>query len=292
MPMYDNEPSKVVDAERPLTFEVHGHRGARGLLPENTVAGFAKALRLGVHGLEMDVVMAGDGTVVVSHEPWFHAATCTLPSGEPISRWRQRSYRIFEMSMAEVRQFDCGQRQHPSFPEQTPQPAVKPTLHEAIKAAEAHAEAHERPAPIYSIEVKSKQRWEGRYHPAPSAYVNAIREVLQEVGVMERSRILSFDRRILQQAHMLDGRWNLALLINRFPRWRLSRHLTRLGFVPDVCSPDHRLVTPSVVRRVHERGMRLIPWTVNAFDRMRALQAMGVDGLITDYPDRGMALIT
>jgi len=270
--------------------EIHGHRGARGLRPENTLSAFMVALSLGVTALEMDVVIAGDGEVIVSHELWFHAATCSFPDGRPIPRWQQRRYRIFEMTTAEVQRFDCGARAHPKFPEQVPVPSYKPRLREVVRQAEAFAATHDRPAPRYSIEVKSRPKWEGRYHPGPEVFVKAVHRVLQTAGVVERSSILSFDYRILQAAQALSSAWALNMLAGRFPRRSLERRVAALGFTPDILGPDHRLVTPAVVQRAHAEGMRVVPWTVNAPDRMQALVAMGVDGITTDYPDRAVAL--
>lgn len=248
------------------------------------------ALALGVTALEMDVVIAGDGAVIVSHEPWFHAATCVFPDGRPIPRWLQRRYRIFEMTTAEVQRFDCGARAHPNFPEQVPCPSYKPRLREVVRQAEAFAAYRNRPAPRYSIEVKSRPQWEGRYHPEPAVFVAAVLRVLQAEGVLERSSILSFDYRILQAARAQRAAWALTLLVGRFPRRGLERRLAALGFTPDILGPDHRLVTPSVVQRAHAVGMRVVPWTVNRPEQMQALVAMGVDGLTTDYPDRAVAL--
>lgn len=274
----------------PRDVEIHGHRGARGLRPENTLSAFMMALSLGVTALEMDVVIAGDGEVIVSHEPWFHAATCSFPDGEPIPRWQQRRYRIFEMTTAEVQCFDCGARPHPQFPEQVSVPSYKPRLLEVVQQAEAFAASNGRPAPGYSIEVKSRPRWEGRYHPVPAVFVKAIYQVLQMAGVVEQSSILSFDYRVLQAARTQSSAWALNMLAGRFPRRRLERRLAKLGFTPDILGPDHRLVTPEVVQRAHKEGMRVVPWTVNAPERMQALVAIGVDGITTDYPDRAVAL--
>lgn len=282
-------PASLPDG-KPGTIEIHGHRGARGLRPENTRAAFTTALSLGATALEMDVVIAGDGGVIVSHEPWFHAATCSFPDGRPIPRWQQRRYRIFEMTTAEVQRFDCGLRPHPKFPEQVPVPSYKPQLLEVVQQAEAVAAAQDRPKPLYSIEVKSRVRWEGRYHPGPRAFVQAVHRVLHAEGVVERSSILSFDYRILRAAREESSAWALNMLAGRFPRRSLERRLVALGFTPDIVGPDHRLVTPEVVQRAHAEGMRVVPWTVNAPNRMQALAAMGVDGITTDYPDRAVAL--
>lgn len=273
------------------SFEIQGHRGARGLLPENTLPSFQRALELGVATLEMDVVISGDGEVIVSHEPWFHAAICSLPSGAPVPRSTQRSYRIYEMTVEEIQAFDCGMRGNPAFPDQKPMRVYKPTLREVISLAESFQGGANHTPIRYSIEVKSKRRWEGRYQPDPATFVRLIGDVLQECHVGDRTALLSFDRRILQEAKKADVGWDIALLIPYFPRKRLQRHLSMLGFIPDIFSPDHRLVSPQMITGAHEAGMRIIPWTVNDAQRMALLRSHGVDGLITDYPDRALGVL-
>src|SRR5690554_2395804 len=98
-------------------FDLQCHRGARGLVPENTIAGFLVALDLGVTTLEMDAVISADGEVVVSHEPWMSAEICSHPDGRAVVEEEAPSLNIFEMAYEEVRRYDCGSRGHLRFPE-------------------------------------------------------------------------------------------------------------------------------------------------------------------------------
>ena len=114
-------------------FEIQGHRGIRGLLPENTVPGFVLTLREGADVLEMDLCIAKDGNLIVSHEPWMSHVICTAPNGEAIPASKERQYNLHQMTTAEIQSFDCGTKPHPKFPDQRHLPVEKPTLAEVVK---------------------------------------------------------------------------------------------------------------------------------------------------------------
>src|SRR6188474_3759231 len=99
-------------------FDIQGHRGCRGLMPENTIPAMIKALDLGVTTLEMDVVISKDNKVVVSHEPWFESEITTKPDGSFIKPGEAMQYNIFQMSYDEVLKYDVGMKTHPRFPQQ------------------------------------------------------------------------------------------------------------------------------------------------------------------------------
>lgn len=273
------------------TFDVQGHRGARGLAPENTVPAVMEALKVGVSTLEMDVVIAKDGTVVVSHDPWMSSVICSLPSGDPVPPDAERRYRLFDMTYDEIAAFDCGRRGHPDFPRQRRQPAVKPRLGDVIRDAEAYVDRHDRSPVRYSIETKSRPAWDGVFHPAPEPFTRALYDVLVEMDVLERSVIQSFDVRTLQVAHRMDATWKRSLLVDVDDERGVEGNLMRLGATPEVYSPEYRLVTPRLLKEAHGRGMQVIPWTVNDLEGMKRLEALGVDGLITDYPDVARVLL-
>lgn len=273
-------------------FDLQGHRGARGLLPENTIPAFIKALELGVTTLEMDVVISKDRKVVVSHEPWFSGHVCTQPSGRPIPLAEEKSYRIFEMTYKEVNQFDCGVRGNPRFPLQKAIPAAKPLLSEVIDAAEKYIKDHNLPPVFYNIETKSRPIFDGTFHPKPQEFTELLYEVIRSKGVRARTTIQSFDPRTLQVARQLDPNISLALLIgNDSQQSNLDEHIAELGFTPSIYSPDYHLVDARLISQAHAKGMRVIPWTINTYDEMVRLKKLGVDGIITDYPDIGVQLL-
>ncbi|MFQ5572128.1 MAG: glycerophosphodiester phosphodiesterase family protein, partial [Rhodothermales bacterium] len=272
-------------------FDLQGHRGARGLRPENTIPAFLHALELGVTTLEMDVVIAKDGTVVVSHEPWFSGTICSLPSGEPVPIDRHKEYRIFEMTYDEVARFDCGSRGHFRFPRQQRMKAAKPRLRDVIEAAETYVRKHRRPPVQYNIETKSRPEWDGVFHPDPVTFTLGLYDVLLQTGVKDRTTLQSFDVRTLQAARRADQAWRLALLVDAENDLGLAANIETLGFTPHIYSPHYRLVDEALLREAHTHSMLVIPWTVNTLEEMQRLKALGVDGLITDYPDIGVTLL-
>ena len=273
------------------TFDIQGHRGARGLAPENTLPAFEVALELGVATLELDTVISADHEVVVSHDPWFSSTICSKPDGEPVTPEEEREHLIYQMPYAAVARFDCGKRGHPEFPRQKAQAAVKPLLRDVIAFSESYALEHARPQVRYNVETKSLPDGDGRLHPAPEIFVELIRNVVEETGIVGRFILQSFDVRTLQVAKQLELPIRLSLLISpgfQTTEGHLDAGLEDLGFTPDIYSPDFHLVTSDVVEMAHNQGMLVIPWTVNDADDMLRLREMGVDGLITDYPDVAM----
>jgi glycerophosphoryl diester phosphodiesterase len=285
-------------AYTPPLFDVQGHRGARGLLPENTLAAFAWVLEHGVPTLELDTVVSADGEVVVSHEPWMSAEICAHPDGRPVCPEEAETLNIFRMLYAEVARYDCGRRGHPRFPRQRPEPAAKPRLREVFDLAEGYAREGSLPPVQYNVETKSRPEWDGERTPSPERFVDLLWREVEAAGVAERFILQSFDVRTLQEARRRALPVRLALLVEASamgddppdPMALLDAGLTALGFVPDIYSPDYRLVTPAVIAHAHGLGARIIPWTVNDANVMLQLKALGVDGLITDYPDLALPL--
>jgi glycerophosphoryl diester phosphodiesterase len=146
--MTTNTPSaKVIDWQ--------GHRGARGILPENTIPSFIKALEYDIKTLELDVVVSKDKQIIVSHEPWFSEHICTKPNGEPVTEAEAKSLNIYQLTYEEIKTYDCGMRGHVRFAEQQPMKVFKPSFMEMVSNVELHCKKNNRPLPI--ITWKSKQ---------------------------------------------------------------------------------------------------------------------------------------
>ena len=276
---------------RPALPEVHGHRGCRGLRPENTLPGFLHALGLGVDVLELDVVISADRQVVVSHEPWLNPLICRGPAGESLSFEAARPHNLYQMPYHLIRQCDCG-LPHPGFPQQVSQPAVKPLLRDVLAATEAYATRQPgRRLPGYSIEIKSLPEGDNLYHPVPAEFFNLVLAELDQAGVVARSTVLSFDPRLLRQVHLIRPGLRTGLLVEPGQRWLPS--LGALGFVPTSFGPDQRTVTAAAVSALRTRypSLRLIPWTVNEPADLGRMIALNVEGITTDYPDRLLALL-
>lgn len=279
----------LLDARGGLGIDLQGHRGARGLVPENTVPSFLRALDLGVNTLELDVTALKDGQVVVTHEPWFNPEICSGPDGKPLAEGAEEAHNLYPLPYAEIARYDCGLRGNPRFPEQQPMAVAKPLLDSVFVAADRHARATGRPLPRYNVEIKSKAERDGHFHPAPEAFARHVLAVIERYGVRDRTTIQSFDPRALEAMHVLAPGLTFALLVDNDRG--LEANLDGLSFTPDLYSPHQRLVDEALVAAVHARGIGVVPWTVNEPDDMRRLLALDVDGLITDYPDRAAAVL-
>jgi len=280
-------PAKMPSMQK--SFDLQGHRGARGLLPENSIPGFIHALELGVDTLEMDVVINAEGHVVVSHEPWMAANICSHPDGRPVKEEEQRSLNIYTMDDAGLASFDCGSRQHPDFPRQRVLRTSKPLLSDVFIAVNRFAETSQRPPVRFNIEIKSRPEFDGIYHPPVDEFALALYQVIRDFGLLDRSSIQSFDPRALEAVHRIDPSAASVWLISN--RNSLADNLAMLSFKPTIYSPDYRLVNPQLVAQLRDLDIQLIPWTVNEPEAMRQLIEWGVDGLITDYPDTLLAVV-
>ena len=272
--------------------EVHGHRGCRGLRPENTLPAFLHALALGVDVLELDVVISADKQVVVSHEPWLNPDICLSPDGTPLGSDASSLFNLYQLPYATIRRCDCGQVRQHSFPEQVLQPAFKPLLRHVFAAVEQATLALGRLPVRYSVEVKSSPEGDTIFHPIPSEFLALVLVELRAAQITARTTLLSFDPRILQLAHQQQPALATCLLVEANQSWNASLHA--LGFMPTTFGPDHRTVSTKAVQSLHADfpGLRLVPWTVNEISDIQRLLAIGVDGLTSDYPERILALLS
>jgi glycerophosphoryl diester phosphodiesterase len=266
-------------------FDQQGHRGCRGLMPENTIPAMLHALDLGVTTLEMDVVISKDSQVVVSHEAYFSHEISTKPDGVAVTEKEEKSLLLFAMQYSEVAKYDVGLKPHPRFPQQQKIPAVKPTLSALIDATEAHAKQQGRALPFYNIETKTNAATDGIFHPAPAPFTDMLMAVIQQKGIADRVIIQSFDRRTLQVVHQKYPSMKTALLINEDNSFSFEQNLEALNFNPDIYSPHYKLVNATLIEECHAKNIRIIPWTVNSREEIYRLKSLGVDGIITDFPN-------
>jgi len=282
-------------------FDVQGHRGARGLMPENTVPAFLLALDSGVTTLEMDLAITKDKQVIVSHEPWMNAVYCLDPSGLEIRPMDEKKYNIFQMNYDQVREWDCGLKGNSNFPEQKKMKVSKPLLADVIVAVENHIKNFTKYEVDYNIEIKSTVEGDKKFHPKPEEFSDLAYSIIDQYLSWDRVIIQSFDMRVLKYWHQKYPTVRLALLVDNLNE--ASENMHELGFFPDIYSPDYHLLDKNEVKHLHAltptrilsskqkvRPMRVIPWTVNDEKEMTELKAMGVDGIITDYPNRARKL--
>lgn len=278
-----NSPAAVSQKKLPF-FDVQGHRGARGLKPENSIPAFLTALDSGVTTIEMDLAITKDRKIVVSHEPWMSADICLNAEGNEILKRDEKNYNIFEMTYEQVSKFDCGSPGNKKFPEQEPMKTTKPLLRDVIVAVEDHIKSFTQYEVDYNIEIKSSPDGDNKFHPIPSEFSDMVYSLLDEYLPMDRIIIQSFDFRVLKYWHEKYPNIKLAALVE--DRKSVEAHLKELGFNPTIYSPYYRLLNRSKVEELHGKKIKVVPWTVNEISDMLSLKGMGVDGFITDYPDR------
>ena len=141
-------------AQTSPTFEIEGHRGARGLLPENTIPSFIKALEYGVKTIELDVVVSRDNKLVVSHEPWFSSVISLDPKGNPIPAEKQKEHNIYNMNYSEIKKYDVGSLGNKDFPEQQKMKTYKPLLSEVFVEIGKYVKKNKLQPVRYNIEIK------------------------------------------------------------------------------------------------------------------------------------------
>jgi glycerophosphoryl diester phosphodiesterase len=268
------------------SFDIQGHRGCRGLMPENTVAAMIRALDLGVTTLEMDVVVSKDKKIVVSHEPWFGVDITTKPDGTFIKTTAEAmQFNLYQMNYDEIVKYDVGMKPHPRFPKQEKIKAIKPLLSDLLDSIAENMKIRRRPFPYFSIETKCLPAGDEKFHPKPEEFVELLMTVIKEKHIEDRVIIQSFDFRTLKYVHEKYPEIKTAMLIEDSDEDYFDGQLKRLGYTPEIYSPNFELVDENLVKQAHAKGMKIIPWTVNDKKQINKLKKMGVDGIITDYPD-------
>jgi glycerophosphoryl diester phosphodiesterase len=265
--------------------EIHGHRGARGYFPENTITSFLEAIQFGATAIELDVVISKDSQVVVSHEAWMNDIFCTRPDGAEVEKNSREKYNLYKMDYAEIAKYDCGMRGNTDFPLQEPVAEHKPLLSEVVKSIDAFTSEGKTLPVKYNIEIKTEEgEKDGVFNPDPKTFVNLVYKEITKLNLIKRCNLQSFDVRILHEIRKKDKEIEIAFLVEN--KDGFESNMKRLGFVPDTYSPEFILVDEDLVKSVREKDMRLIPWTVNETKDIKRMIDLGVDGIISDYPDR------
>jgi glycerophosphoryl diester phosphodiesterase len=277
--------NKMSGTKADITFDKQGHRGCRGLMPENTIPAMIKAVDLGVNTLEMDIIFTSDNIAVVSHEPFFNHEITTKPDGKFIDEKDEKNYNIYKMTFAETQRYDVGLKPNARFPEQQKISAVKPSLSSLIDSVESYTAAKNLPKMYYNIETKTQPATDKIYHPAPAAFVEMLMKVINEKNITDRVIIQSFDPRTLKYLHKKYPAVKTALLVEASNRSSFRKQIKDLGFTPTIYSPEQTLVTSNLINECHERNIKIIPWTVDDKKKIKDFKALGVDGIITDYPN-------
>lgn len=267
-------------------FDIQGHRGARGLMPENTIPAFTKAIEIGVDTLELDVVVSRDNRLVVSHDPWFSSEISLDKDGNPIPADKQMEFNLFKMNYAEIKSFDVGSLGNKRFPEQQKIKTYKPLLGEVFAETQKYIRQNKLKQVKYNIETKSKPEGDGIYNPSPAAFAKLLYDEIVASKMQKYVLIQSFDVRTLQEFAKLPVKLPLVLLVEN--KDGIEKNIARLGFKPDYYSPNYLLLDEATAAYCRRQNIRLIPWTVNEIADMENLKKYKLNGIITDYPDRAI----
>jgi glycerophosphoryl diester phosphodiesterase len=292
-------------------FDLQGHRGARGLAPENTLGAFALALSIGVTTLELDLAMTKDDVLVISHDRSLNPDHTRGPDGQFLDK---RGPAIRSLTLAEVKRYDVG-RLKPgsayaaSLPNQHPADGARiPALTELFDLVRRVGADHVR----FNIETKITPT-SGAETPDPETFAAAVAKAVRDAGLATRVSVQSFDWRTLVALKSVAPEIERVCLTAEALNFdTIQRHQVGSspwtagldvddveGSVPhivaaagcQVWSPLYRNAKPDDIADAKRLGLKVLPWTVNERADMERLIALGVDGLITDYPDRLRALM-
>jgi glycerophosphoryl diester phosphodiesterase len=282
-------------------FDVHGHRGARGLLPENTLPAFQKALDLGVDTLECDMAITRDGVVVIHHDLWLNPDTTRGPDGQWLDR---RGPAISELTFAELQKYDVGRLKPGTdyakqFPDQQPVDGARiPKLADLFELVRKSGNTKVN----FNCETKVSP-FERGATVAPDVFARMAIAEIRSAGMAERTMVHSFDWSTLQviQKEAPEIRTNYVTGPHSLKRGRVGYSPWLAGFAPElhgdsvpravhaaggkIWAPNFAFLTPAILAEAHALGIVVIPWTINDSPTIAKLIDMGVDGIISDRPD-------
>ncbi|MEU7480144.1 glycerophosphodiester phosphodiesterase [Lentzea sp. NPDC042327] len=279
-------------------FDLQAHRGGIGLTVESTLKAFGKALALGVTTLELDLQITSDGREVITHDRRTNPAKCldTAPAFPGDPAWPYAGKYVKDLTFAQVRTLDCGSTRWSQYPDQELSPGARmPTLAELFALARAHRAWGVR----FNIETKVEAAAPHETAPREQFVRRTVAEVRRS-GFLPNVTVQSFDWGTLMRLREVEPRIPLVALTQPdFLRpgspWTGGLDLADFGgsvpkavksFGAKALSPVHTMTTRELVTEAHGQGLAVIPWTVDEVPRMHEVIDAGVDGLITDHPDR------
>ena len=252
-----------------------GHRGCRGILPENSIESFKKAIELGVDGIELDVVVNKDGQLVISHEPYFQSEFCLDSTGNNISD--EKSYNIYQLSQEEIRKFDCGSIGNPKFQNQEKIKTSKPLLQEFFSEVNLSGKT-------LLLEVKSEKKEYGISQPEPTDFAKLVIKETAPFQTNSRILFMSFDAQILEEIHKIEPQLNLIYLTYK-PAKSAKSFLKEISFTPCGLGMYYPTISKRKVLQLKNKGISTFAWTVNDRKMKNKLINYGVSGIITDFPN-------
>ncbi len=255
--------------------QIFGHRGCRGIMPENTLESFSKALSFNIDGIEWDVVVNKDKQLVISHEEFMDEHYCLDPNGNEIIN--EKNHALFQMTQKEIEQYDCGTKKYSKFPEQIHFKAYKPLVQEALKNIDFKGKA-------ILFEIKSEIRLYGTDQPFPDEYVDIILSEVANFKHKELIIFMSFDPAIIELLHLKAPTFPLVYL-HEDNGFSVQDILNQLTFKPYALGIYSKFITKKTVLNAHEESIKVFAWTVNEEKEFNRLLETKVDGIITDYPN-------
>lgn len=262
-------------------FDTEGHRGARGLMPENTIPAMYKAIDLGVTTIEMDAHITADKQVVLAHDHYINPLFSLDAEGKEIPKKDSQKYPLYKMTYEDLKKFDVGSLYYDKFPQQKKQKAFIPLLSALIDSVQAYLKENNKAQVFYNIETKSILAGDNLLHPKPEEFVKLLMDVIESKKISSWVIIQSFDPRTL---NVVNKKYPVVKTSYLVDKGTLEENLQKLGFIPHVYSPNYKMVTAELVKQCHQKNIKVIPWTVNSKEEIHQLKALGVDGLISDYP--------
>ena len=252
--------------------QVHGHRGARAVRPENSLPAFTYAIEQGVDVLELDLAVTKDDVLVVSHDAHMNPAFCTGPAGSQTL--------IRKMTLADLQQWDCGAKANPGFPKQQAVPGTRvPTLQQVFDLVKAKGAKVE-----FNIETKISPAKPDQT-PTPERFAELVRDVVRANSLTSRVILQSFDFRTLHAMKRLEPAMRLSAL---YPNSMKEAHRTLLDLAKEsgaaIVSPHFTTVKAEEVAAAHKAGLVVVPWTANTPAEWDPLIAAQVDAIISDDP--------
>lgn len=267
------------------SFSYEGHRGARGLYPENSIPAMKKAIDLPtVTTLEMDCHITKDKKVVVYHDDYLNPKFVTYQDGAELKGKDIRGI-LYKYTYKELTKFNLGLKGNVDFPEQRKQSTSIALLADLIDEAEAYAKLKRKKPMFYNIETKSTEGKDHEAHPAPKEFSDLLLQVVIDKGIANRTVIQSFDKRTIQYINEIYPQIKTSYLVNAKETRSVKQIVDDLGFKPFILSPNYKIVDAKMLKEAHDMGIKIIPWTVNTKEEIDALKALKVDGIISDYPN-------
>ncbi|MEO6682682.1 MAG: glycerophosphodiester phosphodiesterase family protein [Ginsengibacter sp.] len=265
------------------TFDKQAHRGGRGIAPENTIFSAKTAIDYDCT-LEIDLQMSMDKKIVVSHDPYTNSKFCLTPEGDTMTPKEGQSRLLYHMNYDSIAKYDVGLKPNPEYPRQEKVPAIKPLLSVLIDSAEAYAKSKNH-TNHYNIEIKSNPKNDGKNYSSVEEFVDLTMKIIKDKNIDSRTILQSFDTRVLNLVHEKYPGIKTAFLVLATNKNNAEGYINELGFIPDIFSPHFMLITDELIKEFHKKNVLVIPWTPNTLADLQRLKSMGVDGIITDYPD-------